>query len=170
MTRLADGDRAAVPAVFRAVWPLVRRFAERALGERARADADDVAQQALLKVFSRAASFDSGRDALPWILSIVAWECRTLRTRARRRREVGEAALSALACGSVTPEEAAVERDLAAAAAAVLGELSPIDQEAVRALVAGTRPDGVAPATFRKRLERALGRLRLLWRTRHGAK
>jgi len=168
MTRLADGDRAAVPVVFAVVWPLVRRFAARALGPLA-ADAEDVAQQALLRVFARAATFQPGRDPLPWILSMVAWECRTARTQARRRREVGPDALDALACGQSTPEQAALERDLEAALDAMLGELGAADREALRAALGDPRPFGVAPATLRKRLERALARLRVLWRARHGA-
>src|SRR5262249_31929528 len=118
---------------------------------------------------AQAPGFDAQRDALAWILSIVAWECRTARTRVRRRRQVGEAALDQLAAGGLTPEQAAGERDLEAALGAGPGELGPIDEETVRAMMTGTRPDGIAPAAFRKRLERALGRLRMLWRAKHGA-
>src|SRR5262245_13587277 len=63
MLRLADGDRAAMEPVFAAVWPIVRRFAARALGG---SDADDTAQEALVRVFARAVEFDRERDALTW--------------------------------------------------------------------------------------------------------
>ena len=52
----------------------------------------------------------------------------------------------------------------------VLGALRPEDAEAIAASVergAASR-FGLPPATFRKRLQRALERARLLWRTRHG--
>src|SRR5205807_350200 len=113
---------------------------------------------------------DRGRDALAWALGIAAWECRTLRKRRARRRE--ESALpSVLARGEIdgapSPEEAAIDRDLRDAAAAILGELRPIDIETIASIASGRR--AVAGATFRKRLERALERFRLAWRARHGS-
>ena len=65
-----------------------------------------------------------------------------------------------------SPEEVAIERDLLAAAEAVLGSLRPMDLETIMAMAGGTR--AVQGATFRKRLARALARFRLAWRTRHG--
>ena len=61
MARLADGDREAFPPVFAVLGPLLRRFAARELRG---LDAEDVAQEALLKVFAHAAAFDRERDAL----------------------------------------------------------------------------------------------------------
>src|SRR5580765_3238617 len=84
MERLADGDRSAFHPVFESLWPLVRRFAARHLHP---GDADDAAQEALLRVFRRAAEFDPGRSALAWALGIAAYEIRTARRRRRRRRE-----------------------------------------------------------------------------------
>src|SRR5262245_2756029 len=83
-TRLAGGDREAFNAVFTALRPLLRRFALRALPE---ADADDAAQEALVKVFFRASEFDPHRDALSWVLGIAAYEMKTARRRRQRRRE-----------------------------------------------------------------------------------
>ena len=74
----ADDDQ-----LFAALWPIALGFARRALG--GAADAEDAAQAALTNVFARAAEFDASRDALSWVLGIVAYECRTLRQRARRR-------------------------------------------------------------------------------------
>jgi RNA polymerase sigma-70 factor (ECF subfamily) len=165
LVRLADGDRAAFRPLFEALWPIASRFAARAV---APADADDAAQQALINVFARAAEFDPSRDALTWLLGVVAWECRTFRRRAARRREAGEPAV-ALPGDGASPEESAIARDLVAAARAALAELPAADASAVLgALELGERP-AVAPATFRKRLQRALGRLRLIWRVKHGA-
>lgn len=163
MCRLAEGDREAFEAVFTALWPVLRAFAARALP--VPAEAEDAAQSALLKVFSRAAEFDPDREALPWALGIAAYECRTARkARARRREdlipETPEAA------DARTPEDAAVERDLLAAAADLMEGLSALDQGT---LVAAARGERDPSSTFRKRLERALARFRKQWRARHGA-
>jgi len=157
MTRLAEGDREAFVPVFELLWPALRRFAEGLLREPALAE--DAAQAVLIKVFSRAVEFDGERDAMAWALGIAAFECRTLRRRAERRREEG------LAAEPTAPghEEQTLLR---AALLDVLGTLRPGDAETVAALVRGERPPG---ATYRKRLERALSRLRAAWRARHGA-
>src|SRR5262249_13679861 len=116
------------------------------------------------------------RDALPWALGIAAWECRTLRRRRERRKE--ESALSpdaaragaadaAAVAGDPSPEDAAIDRDLRAAAAAGPGEPRAIDVETILAIASGRR--AVQGATFRKRVERALARFRLAWRARHGS-
>jgi RNA polymerase sigma-70 factor (ECF subfamily) len=170
MERLADGDRSAFEPVFAALWPQLRAFAARVLGPH---DGDDAAQAALLKLFARASEFDPSRDALAWALGIAAFECRTfLKKRARRREDPAaeepfcwHAAAIAQRWGG-SPEEALIDRDLCAAAGEVLGLLRPIDRETILSLETGQR--AVAGATFRKRLERALGRFRAVWRTRHG--
>ncbi len=166
LVRLADGDRGAFDPLFAALWPLARRFAARLLA--APADAEDAAQQALIKLFAHASAFDRGRDALAWVLGIVAWECRTVRRRAGRRREepLGDAP-DAPAVPSAEAE--IVERDLLAAVGEVLGTLRPAEAEAILAAAAGRRPAAGA-AAFRKRLERARRRLREAWRVKHGTK
>jgi RNA polymerase sigma-70 factor (ECF subfamily) len=164
MARLADGERAVFGEVFARLWPQLRAFAVRLLGD---ADGEDAAQAALLRVFSRASEYDPSRDALAWALGIAAWECRTLRRKRQRRREEPEPAEGlALADAGPTPEETAVDRDLLAAAAEVLGTLRPMDAETLAALAGGRRP--ALGATFRKRLARALARFRVAWRTKHG--
>jgi RNA polymerase sigma factor (sigma-70 family) len=168
MRRLADGDRQAFDAVFAALWPLVSAFCRRATGSAA--DGDDAAQEALVKVFARAASFDPERDAVTWVLAIAAWECRTVRKRAARRREHALEQAGDAASGEPHVDEMVAARQLTAAATEVLGTLDPRDAETILAAVgdADGRPP-VAPATFRKRVERALARLRAAWRARHGA-
>jgi DNA-directed RNA polymerase specialized sigma24 family protein len=47
----------------------------------------EVEDDALIRVFLRAAEFDASRPALPWVLGVVANECRTLRSKTQRRRE-----------------------------------------------------------------------------------
>ncbi len=48
LVRLSDGDRQAFDPMFEMLWPLVARFAQRALG--GSPDSEDVAQIALEKV------------------------------------------------------------------------------------------------------------------------
>jgi len=72
---------------------------------------------------------------------------------------------AAIAAGGRGPEEEAIQRQLCAAAAEVLGSLRPSDVETLLALARGDRPPG---ATFRKRVERAVSRLQKAWRARHG--
>ena len=137
MVRLADGDRAAFDPLFDALWPSVRRFAERALGSAA--DAEDAAQTAMLKVFERAAVFDVDRDAVAWIFGIVAFECATVRKqRVRRREDDASVAIEGFA-GDVNLEQAAITRDLENALVAVVGTLKPEDHQTITAVLAGQR-------------------------------
>ncbi len=164
LTALARGERAAFDPLFARLWPLLRGFARRCLRD---SEADDAAQEVLLRVFSRASEFDARRDALSWVLGIAAWQLRTHRARSRRRRENPPEAMPDRADPSPSPESAAAARELTAALERVLGELPPADAATLVAFARGERPD-LPAATFRKRVERALGRLRARWRMNHG--
>jgi RNA polymerase sigma-70 factor (ECF subfamily) len=163
LERLADGDREAFHPVFVRLWPLLRGFAARCLpwGE-----AEDAAQEALTRVFARAAEFDRRREALPWVLGIAANEIRSARQRRRRRREQPADELTARPGAGRSPEEAAVAVDLERALGEALATLRPADAATLLAYARGERPDLPGP-TFRKRVERALGRLRAAWRLNH---
>jgi RNA polymerase sigma-70 factor (ECF subfamily) len=163
LTALARGERAAFDPLFRRLWPLLRGFARRFLSAE---EADDAAQEALLRIFRRASEFDPGRDALAWVLGVVAWQVRTHRTKARRRREEPAEALPERETSAASPEEEAAAAELAAALDRALAELSPDDAATLIAYARGERPD-LPGATFRKRVERALDRLRARWRIRH---
>ena len=165
LLRLADGDRSAFHPVFTLCWPVVRRFTFALL--RGAADAEDAAQESLLRVFARASEFDRRREALPWVLGIAFHQCRTVRRRTQRRREEAWGAAGDVA-GAASPEAALVQADLARAAREVLAGLPPLDVETIVAAFEGAPTSTVAPATFRKRLERARERLRRAWRERHG--
>ena len=159
MARLADGDRSVFDTVYAELWPVVSAFCGKALPA---ADAEDAAQQALLKVFDRAATFERDRDALTWALSIAVWEIKTIRKRHARSK------ISCLANNQVpstpdNPEGLTAERQIVMAAQQVLGQLSELDQQALIATFNEETPDAVAAATFRKRRERALLRLRDAW-------
>lgn len=166
MLRLADGDRAAFTPMYELLWPFVHRFAARALPSTP--EAEDAAQVALMKVFSNAASFDPDRDVVAWVLGITAYECKTLRKKQQRRRETSDHnGDERVALGrDADPEAAAIARDLELAALEVLESLSSADIETLRAVIEDRRPEIAAP-TFRKRVSRAIERLRALWSTRH---
>jgi RNA polymerase sigma-70 factor, ECF subfamily len=159
VARLADGDREAFHPVFLSLAPLLRRFARQRLTAE---EAEDVAQEALVKLFAQAARFDRSRDALAWALGIAAWEIRTvLRKRQRRREQALDApTLESRPDRAPTPEDTAIARSQDAALEDALRTLSPRDQEALRAYACEERTLGVPPATFRKRVERGLTRLR----------
>jgi RNA polymerase sigma-70 factor, ECF subfamily len=159
LTELADGDRAAFDEVYECVWPLVRGFVARHLRSN---DAEDVAQEALLRVFSRASEFDRSRDALAWILGIAAWEVRTSRTREKRRREESlDEHRHDRDAGTLSPEETAVRREGDRLVGQALAALGPSDAATLQAYMTNDRP-AIAPATFRKRVQRAVERARAL--------
>jgi RNA polymerase sigma factor (sigma-70 family) len=163
LTALARGERAAFDPLFLRLWPLLRGFARRFLSAE---EADDAAQEALIRIFRRASEFDPARDALAWVLGVVAWQVRTHRTKVRRRREDAAEALPERETSAASPEEEAAAAELAAALDRALAELSPDDAATLLAYARGERPD-LPGATFRKRVERALDRLRARWRIRH---
>jgi len=163
LARLADGDREAFHPVFVCLWPLLRGFAGRCLPP---PEAEDAAQEALVKVFAHAAVFDTRRDALRWTLGIAAYEIKTARRRRQRRREDGEPGLDAPDVRA-SPEALAMAREREEAVESALALLAPADAATLRAYAAGGPPP-VGGATFRKRVQRALARLRLAWRMSHG--
>ena len=171
MARLAAGDRAAIRPAFEVLGPIVHRHCKRLLG--GRDEADDAAQQALEKVFAQVASYDPQRAALPWVLTIATWECKTVRRRWSRSREVDtESNLVAqiVLDASPSPEDRALRSEQELALAEAMSELSAQDQETLAAVLEDLEP-GARPAvgaTFRKRRERAVTRLRALWRELYG--
>lgn len=173
LRRLADGDRSAFGPVFSSLWPVLRAYAARALGDGP--DAEDAAQCALLKLFSQACDFEPGRRALPWALAIVAWECRTVRKRRGRGREVPEEAGAAVPSDDASPEDATGDRELVQIARDALAEL-PVGDRQTLALSFGEAfaervdaSEAVGAAALRKRKERALGRLRAAFRRLYGS-
>ncbi|HZN03571.1 MAG TPA: sigma factor [Candidatus Polarisedimenticolia bacterium] len=165
MGRLADGDRSAFSRVFEVLWPVLRDLTGRHLPP---AEAEDAAQEALLRIFRRSAEFDARRSALAWALGIAHWEIRSVRKKRMRRREesMTDGAMDHRS-EQATPEEALLVRDTERMLAQALGTLASADLETLRQYRNGERAT-VAAATFRKRVERALGRLRSAWRMTHG--
>ena len=127
--------------------------------------AEDVAQTALLKIFERASEYDPERGrAMPWILGVAGWECRTARKRMARRREDPQVDVP----HGDDPESQLVDAQLVEALNEAMDQLRPEDLETLRTS-AGLidRPD-IPGATFRKRVQRAMDRLRAAWRKQHG--
>lgn len=162
MTAAADGDRAAIDPLFAALWPPLHAYAARFVGDDALAE--DAVQDALVKLFGQLDHFDRDRDALTWALTHVTWQCRTQRKRVARRAEDPEHTSTASYDGARTLED----RDLVRAALDVIAELSVHDRDTIATALGDDHRGALAPATFRKRLERALARFRTSWRSRHG--
>ena len=163
MTNAADGDRAAIEPLFSALWPPCLRYATKLVGDESLAE--DVVQDALVALFGQLARFDRDRDALAWAFAIVTWQGRTARRRRERRREVNSVNI----VSDVNTVNIA-ERELVRHALAELDGLAPRDRDVIAAVIFNDDElrATLAPATFRKRLERALARLRTAWRSRHG--
>jgi RNA polymerase sigma-70 factor (ECF subfamily) len=167
MLAAADGDRAAVEPLFQMLWPLTVAYTTRFLGNPALAE--DCAQESLVKLFGQLDQYDRERDALTWALTLATWQCRTERRKLLRagvREDVPAEPIEI----AVDERQRFEERELVRAALDTLDALAPRDREVIAALVSDDDElrRALAPATFRKRLERALGRLRSTWRSRYG--
>ena len=163
---LARGDRSAFRPVFELLWPLLNRFCRRALGDDPLAE--DAAQGALMKLFLHATEFQADGDVVAWALGIAAFECRSLRNRRLRRAEQQvHPALAAVVVSEPSAESALIDAELGAALREVMEGLRPVDR-ATLDQVLGRAPAAPRDATFRKRLQRAMERLRLAWRHAHG--
>lgn len=162
--RLADGDRASFDVLLDALWPVILSFAQRSVGP----DADDVAQEVFYRICSRISDFDRSRDGVAWAFGIAGYEVMTHRRRVQRRGEIFDAArLDAVPDGDATQEEQLLQREHLAALEHALGALSPEDRRALGVAGISASAD-IAGATLRKRRQRALARLRRVWRDIHG--
>jgi RNA polymerase sigma-70 factor (ECF subfamily) len=157
LTRLGEGDREAFTTAFHALWPLLFRFTCRYLPPET---AEDVAQQALLNLFSRADEFDRSRSAVSFAIGIAFHEMRSARRRIVRKRE--DPIPEGLASAAAGPHEVAERRELEELLDWGLAQMSPDDRATLQALLDGAPAPDVAPATFRKRVQRAKERLRAI--------
>ena len=165
LVRLSDGDRSAFPTLLDQLWPVILTFAQRGVGHDQ--DAEDVAQEVFLRICSRISDFNRERDGLSWAFGIAGYEIMSQRRRRQRRREAADpSSLHRLADSAASQEEALIKHELAAALASVLGTLSSEDRSALGSVEDPAVP--TAGASFRKRRQRALERLRVVWRSIHG--
>jgi RNA polymerase sigma-70 factor, ECF subfamily len=166
MVRLSDGDRSAFDVLLDELWPVILSFARRGVG--ATADAEDIAQEVFLKICSRIADFDRNRDGLSWAFAIGSFEILTHRKRARRRREVNDDnALEREANEAASQDMVLEQRELAVAFERAVGGLTE-DERVVLGLVSSETASGPAGPALRKRKQRALERLRTIWRSVYG--
>lgn len=166
LAALADGERRAFDPAYRTLWPLLVRFVSAVSGDGNLAE--EIAQRAMLKIFSRVVTFDPSRDALAWSMTIALNEYRSY----RRRRANAVSALDESALSQIpendTPEAIAIRDSLREAAREILATLRQADQETIiAAIYEGSRP-AVTAAAFRKRLQRALANARHIWKRRYG--
>lgn len=167
MERLASGDRDAFDEVYRGLWPILLRATRRWLGDHA--DAEDAAQRALVELMGRAHEYDRSASCVAWALTIAMWECRTVRRRRDRARLAPLAAAGEHASPGESPEAFASRRELEASVHGALGELSDVDRELIEETVfSETGEHAAVPASARKRKQRAIDRLRTLWRRLYG--
>ena len=171
MVRLADGDRSAFPTLLDELWPVILAFAQRGLGQAQ--DAEDVAQEVFLRICARISDFDRARDGLSWAYGIASYEILTVRRRRQRRREAGASTIMPQVDGhpdhSASQEEVVVTEQLVAMLNVAAGTLRDEDRLALGLDSApGATPASAASPAERKRRQRALDRLRSVWRRLYG--
>jgi RNA polymerase sigma-70 factor (ECF subfamily) len=148
MARLAQGDRSAFDPLYAALRTRAARIAP-----------DDVAQNALLKVFARASEFTPGRPCLPWFYAIVANELRAASRRSARLQFLEEPPDVA----SETDIEAQyVRRELERALELAIDSLDDESSSAICALLGRATMPKIPGPTFRKRVSRAYAKLRVI--------
>jgi RNA polymerase sigma-70 factor (ECF subfamily) len=159
--RARRGDAQAFGELVRANQEVAFRLAYVITGSAA--EAEDAAQEAVLKAWRALPRFREGEPLRPWLLTIVANEARNRRRSAGRRERL---ALRAAAAAAVAPgrEEPLLDQGELAAA---LGRLRHDDRVVIgcRYLLALSEAEtaaalGVARGTVKSRLSRALVRLR----------
>jgi RNA polymerase sigma-70 factor, ECF subfamily len=165
--RAQQGDAGAFEELVRAHWEVLFRVA--CLVTVDAAEAEDVAQEALVKSWRALARFRVGEPVRPWLLTIVANEARNRRRSAGRRSGLLLRAAREAVSGDAAPSPeatliAAEERSL------LLERLNALPDEArlvlaCRYLLGLSEQEtaaalGVRPGTVKSRTARALDRLR----------
>ena len=157
MARLSLGDRAAFDAIYAELSPRALRYA---LARLPRADAEDAAQNALTKIFSRASEFTPGRAALPWFYAVLLNEIRAVLR--KRGREVAWDALLDPPSDAVDAEARLEGMQVHARLGEAIDMLDAPSRAAVMERLGDTPMPTTGSAALRKRLSRTYSRLRLL--------
>jgi RNA polymerase sigma factor (sigma-70 family) len=165
--RAQRGDEHAFEALMRAHWEIAFKLAY--LITRNAADAEDAAQDAMLKSWRALARFRSSEPLRPWLLRIVANEARNRRRSSGRRDQLALRARAEEASGGAAPSP----EDLAVAAderGRLLAELDALPEQARTVLACRYLLDlseaetaavlDVRPGTVKSRTARALENLR----------
>jgi RNA polymerase sigma-70 factor (ECF subfamily) len=157
MERLARGDRSAFDPLYEALQPRASRLARTRLGAGAAAD---VAQSALLRVFSRASEFEAGKPCLPWFYAIVANEIRSAQ-RGQARYVLDPLPGEGLIDEAKDAESELLTRELDRSLKFAIDSLDSDAANALRSMLGLAPMPDLPPATFRKRVSRAYAKLRL---------
>lgn len=167
LVRLADGDRSSLTVLMDELWPVLLAFASRLIRERA--DAEDVAQETLIKVAARIADYDRARDGVTWVYAIAAYEIRTLRRKHLRRHELPNVEnIDQFTTPAPSTEDMYIEDQMRQVLTEALGTLSESDREALGLTDRGTDSGEASDAAVRKRRQRAVTKLRTLWSQLYG--
>ncbi len=158
MCALADGDRAQAAPIFEVLWPIVRRSCGSLLGDGE--DAEDAAQNAMIRLFAQAPDYDRRTPVVAWALEIAWWECRTAWSRRRRDRTVSIDDTVAAALQASSHESHVLRRVLLEAVGDALQALPDAQRAAVEAWVIEADTPEATGALARKRRQRGLQRLR----------
>jgi RNA polymerase sigma factor (sigma-70 family) len=158
MDRLARGDRSAFDPLYAALRPRALRLAQTRIGG---AEAADVAQSSLLKVFARANEFEAGRACLPWFYAIVANEIQASRRKIGRANG-DDARIDEPIDGAADAETQLITRELERSLELAIDALDDDAANAIRVVLGRATLPNVSSATFRKRVSRAYAKLRLL--------
>ena len=133
------------------------------------ADAEDAAQEGLVKAWRALARFRSGEPLRPWLLQIVANEARNRARSTGRREQLALRAAGAVSSGEAapSPEDAVLDADRRRTLLAALEQLPDAAREilACRYLLELSEDEtaqvlGVRLGTVKSRSARALDRLR----------
>jgi RNA polymerase sigma-70 factor (ECF subfamily) len=131
-------------------------------------DGEDIAQEVFFRICARITDFDRSRDGLSWAFGIASHEILTHRRKLQRRREVHDvASLASLADQTASQEDELVNQEVRHALEQAIGALTEDDRRAL-GLLPGGQANRASGSTLRKRKQRALSRLRNLWRSVHG--
>lgn len=164
MVRLSDGDRTAFDVLLDELWPVIVSFAERGVGRGA--DAEDVAQEVFYRICARITDFDRARDGLSWAFGIASYEIMTHRRRLKRRREVfDEISLFEQIDSTASQDDRLISQEMTAALERAASTLTEAERAA---LGLQSSVSDAASAAHRKRKQRALDRLRRVWRQIYG--
>jgi RNA polymerase sigma factor (sigma-70 family) len=166
--RAQRGDSAAYEEIVHRYQQLAFRTAYVITGSAA--DAEDAAQEGLVKAYRALASFRPGAEPRPWLLRIVANEARNRVRSAGRRHQLELRLAEGYRPGGAapSPEAAAVAAEDRRRLLTLVNELSEEDRLVIASryfleLSGEETADalGIPEGTVKSRLSRALGRLRV---------
>ncbi|MBL8741443.1 MAG: sigma-70 family RNA polymerase sigma factor [Myxococcales bacterium] len=147
--------------------PVAGDSGTRAARARVAPDAEDVAQETSSRICARISDFERGRDGVAWAFGIAWFEIMTHRRRVQRRREIAVEPLTDRVDLSSSAEDSMMQRELVDALEVSLGALSKLDRIAL-GVESGPAGAGPSAGALRKRRQRALERLRSIWRHVYG--